>query len=96
MTMEEIVALRNHSLEQDKRRKAEAEAKKQEEMKRLGITPKPPKKPTYDHPNSLENDEATILWIIAMIGGSIFVDRILIWVGATVWWLLYITRHIRK
>lgn len=96
MTMEEIVALRNHSIEQDKRRKAEAETKKQEEMKRLGIKPKPPQKPTYDHPNSLENDEATVLWIVVMAVGSIFVDRIWIWIVATFMWYRYITRHSRR
>lgn len=92
MTTEEIKEIQQAGI----RMRKEKEAEKQEELKRLGITPQPKKKPRYDHPDSLENSEATILWVIAMIGGSIFVDRVLIWVGATAWWLLYITRHIRK
>ncbi len=77
------------------RLKKEEEQRKQEEMKRLGITPKPPKKPTYDHPNSLDNDEATVLWIIVMLGGSIFADRIWIWIIATFLWLKHMTRHMK-
>lgn len=47
----------------------------------------------YDHPNSLENDEATIVWVVVMIVGSIFNGNWLIWIIATIIWRKYITRH---
>ena len=43
---------------------------------------------------TLTNVEATILWLIVMIGGSIFTDRIWIWIVATIIWLNHITRHL--
>ena len=47
----------------------------------------------YDHPNTLGNTEATILYLIVMFGGSIFTDRWIIWIVATLVWLCHITRH---
>lgn len=50
-----------------------------------------------DRPNTMENSTATIIYIIVMIVGCIFVDRWMIWIGATVTWLCHIFRHeIRK
>ena len=49
-----------------------------------------------DHPNSLENSEATILWIIVMAVGTIFKGNWIIWIIATVIWWRYITRHKRR
>lgn len=49
-----------------------------------------------DHPNSLENDEATILWIVVMAVATIFKGNWLIWIIATIIWRRYITRHKRK
>ena len=48
-----------------------------------------------DHPNSLENSEATILWVIVMLVGSIFKGNWMIWIVATFIWWRYITRHKR-
>lgn len=92
MTTEEIRAIQQHGIKMKK----EEEQRKLEEMQRRGITPQPPKKPQFDHPDSLENDEATVLWIFVMLGGSIFRDRIGIWIIATIIWWRYITRHSRK
>ena len=50
----------------------------------------------YDHPNSLENNEATILWFIVMAVGAIFNDRLIIWIIATIIWLSFIMRHHKK
>lgn len=47
----------------------------------------------YDHPNSLENSEATIIWIIVMAVGTIFKGNWIIWIVATIIWRRYITRH---
>ena len=47
----------------------------------------------YDHPNSLENDEATIIWIVVMAVATIFKGNWIIWILATIIWRKYITRH---
>lgn len=49
-----------------------------------------------DHPNSLENDEATVLWLVVMAVATIFKGNWLIWIIATIIWRRYITRHKRK
>ncbi len=46
-----------------------------------------------DSVNSLENFEATILWLIVMGVGTIFNDRWIIWIIATVIWLSHICRY---
>ena len=46
-----------------------------------------------DSPYTMENSTATILYIITMVGGSIFTDRILIWIFATIIWFNHISRH---
>ena len=46
-----------------------------------------------DHPNSLENDEATIIWVVIMVVGAIFKGNWIIWIVATIIWRKYITRH---
>lgn len=46
-----------------------------------------------DNPNSLENGPAIILYIVTMVGGSIFNDRLIIWIVATLIFLKFITRH---
>ena len=46
-----------------------------------------------DHPNSLEDSEATIVWIVVMIVSSIFKFGFIIWIIATIVWRKYITRH---
>lgn len=50
----------------------------------------------YDHPNSLENDEATLAWIVVMIISAFFKGNWIIWIVATIIWRKYITRHKRK
>lgn len=46
-----------------------------------------------DHPNTMETGTAIILYIMVMIGGTIFNDRVLIWVVVTFIFLKFITRH---
>lgn len=48
-----------------------------------------------DHPNTMDNGTATFFWVVIMIIAAIFKDRWLIWIFATVVWLLHITRHER-
>ena len=46
-----------------------------------------------DHPNTMENSTATVLWIVVMLVGSIFKGNWVIWIVATIIWLNFITRH---
>jgi hypothetical protein len=46
-----------------------------------------------DHPNTPENSTATIFWIVALVIGSIFHARWMIWIVSTIVWLRFITRH---
>ena len=46
-----------------------------------------------DHPNSLENSEATIIWVVVMAVATIFKGNWFIWIVATIIWRKYITRH---
>lgn len=55
----------------------------------------PPKKPTYDHPNTMENSTATFFWIVAMVVGAIFKGNWVIWIISTIVWARFITRHDR-
>ena len=75
----------------DELRKGDEENKIQQELR-----PKNVEKNFFegcDHPNSLEDDEATIVWVIVMIVGAIFKGNWIIWIIATIIWLKYITRH---
>lgn len=58
--------------------------------------PVPEKKPKYDSPYAMENSTATFLYIVAMIVGTLFQDRIIVYAVATVIWWKYITRHKEK
>ena len=46
-----------------------------------------------DHPSTMENSTATILYILVMIVGAIFKDRLLIWVAASVIYFSFINRY---
>lgn len=46
-----------------------------------------------DSPGTLDNKTATILYVIVMAVGSIFVGNILIWIAATIIWWRHINRH---
>ena len=48
-----------------------------------------------DHPNTMENSTATILYILVMIGSLIFKDFLYIWVAASFIYFRFITRHKR-
>lgn len=94
-------------IDREVRRKLQ-EQKIQEEAERLArerqeciaagypADPIPPKKPQYDSPYAMENSTATFLYIVTMIVGTLFQDRILVYVAATVIWWKYITRHKEK
>ncbi len=49
----------------------------------------------WDNPNSLNNIEATIFWLIVAVGALFFVDGWMLSVLSTFVWWKYITRHYR-
>ena len=85
---------------QEQKIKEEAERLEREREIRIAAgypaDPVPPKNPQYDSPYAMENSTATFLYIVVMIVGTLFYDRILIYVAATIIWWKYITRHKEK
>ena len=75
--------------------KKKEEEEKLKKMAEQGIVPEK-NEPYYDSVNTLENSEALVLYIIVMAIGSIFVDRWWIWIGATIAYLCFKTRHRRR
>lgn len=74
----------------------ELEETRRKELEKKGIKPfdmntVPPKR--CDHPNTMEDSTATVLWIIVMLVGSIFKGNWIIWIVATVIWAKFITRY---
>ena len=49
-----------------------------------------------DNPSTIDNCTATIWYIIIMVVGAIFKDRLMLWVMATFIWWRHITRKSRR
>ena len=88
-----------YCMEQQEKRKAEEEKRKEEDYKKYLENGGPPQRSWQekmyvdsDHPNTIDNGVATLWYIIIMLVGAVFNDRLLIWIIATViWW-----RHINR
>ena len=79
-----------------KEREERLDRERLEELEKKGIVPPDPStypKKYCDHPNTMENSTATVLWIVVMLVGSIFKGNWVIWIVATIIWLKFITRH---
>lgn len=84
MTVKENIAETNKKIkEAERKRKNLIDPPKDQERKFHG---------DCDHPNTMENGPATILYIIVMIGGAIFKERLLLWIFATIVWWCHINR----
>ena len=92
LTPEEREKELNDFLAETRRKDEEREAQKQIQRQKNAET----FFENCDHPNSLENDEATIVWVVVMAIATIFKCNWLIWIIATIVWRRYITRHKRK
>jgi hypothetical protein len=64
---------------------------KKKDIKPINIGQIPEKR--HDHPNTMEDSTATVVWIIVMLVGSIFKGNWIIWIIATVIWAKFITRY---
>jgi hypothetical protein len=89
LTPEEQEKELNDFLEEIKKKDVEREQEKTSQRQKNSENPFK----NCDHPNSLENDEATIIWVIVMVIGTIFKGNWIIWIVATIIWRKYITRH---
>lgn len=99
LSLEDYMRIGKAIREDEKARNERLAEVRRKELKKQGIILEEKKDNFHgdcDSPYTMENIPATILYIIVMIGGSIFYDRVYIWIGATVVWLLFITRHMRK
>lgn len=92
LTPEEREKELNEFLEKIKKKDEKQERKKEQQKQNNAAT----FFENCDHPNSLENDEATIIWIVVMAIATIFKGNWLIWIIATIIWRRYITRHKRR
>lgn len=66
------------------------------EWEKKGITPKEIGKipeQRHDHPNTMEDSTATVVWLAVMLVGSIFEGNWAIWIIATVVWAKFVTRY---
>ena len=83
-----------------RQREQEVLMKKQEQIHRnelikLGINPDSQQsmKPKYDHPSTPDDGFVTVLYIIGMVASLIFKDFWILWIGLTIAYSKFITRH---
>lgn len=74
----------NEDLTPPKKTKEEIERENEAKLREVYIN--------SDHPNTMENSSATLLWIVVMIVGAIFNGAWMIWILATIIWLRFINR----
>ena len=73
-------------------------------LRKNGQTPHAPDKKSLeehmyvdaDKPGTMDNGTATIWYIIVMLIGAVFNDRLIIWVFATIIWWRHINRKARR
>ena len=80
---------RDQQLEEARKKCEEENRSKQEEFSRQAYI-------NNRNPNSLNNGEAIVLWLVVMIVGTIFNERLLIWTFASVLLWLHFTREKRR
>ena len=102
ISWEDMQKERKKHEEKDKEFRRELNRMRIKELRDKGLEPQfdedgnpttPPPKQTWDHPNTMENSTATVLWIVVMLVGSIFKGNWVIWIIATIIWFRFITRH---
>ena len=71
--------------ERNKRKRELEKARNEAEEKRLYVN--------TESPHSLEDAEATVSWIIIMLIGSIFKERWVVWLIATIIYLCWMNRY---
>jgi len=104
ITFDDMIKEREKHKEEKKEFQRELNRLRIKELRDKGLEPMfdedgnslmPPKKETFDHPNTIEDSTATFFYVIVMFVGSIFKGNWVIWIIATVIWARFITRHNR-
>lgn len=95
-TPEELEEMRNKRRKEREELNRRIDELRHKEWEEKGIKPfdtsqVPPQR--RDHPNTMEDGTATVLWIVVMLIGSIFKGNWIIWIIATVLWAKFITRY---
>ena len=90
--------IRDHVLAEKKKDEAEQKERARQERISLGYPAEEEeeKKPNYDSPYTMNNGTAIVLYIVVMIVGTIFNDRWVIWVSATIILIAFLNRHNKK
>ena len=85
-------------VERDIWKKQKEELRKEYLIKEFGINSDEQKKQKLQYENiyTLEKSAATVLYVIVMFIGAIFIDRLIIWVIATIIWWKHIHKHNKK
>lgn len=95
-TPEELEAMKKRMRNEREERNKRLDELRRKELEDKGLKPfdesQVPKK-HCDHPNTMENSTATVVWLVVMLVGSIFKGNWVIWIIATVVWAKFITRH---
>ena len=92
-SLDEYAKTRDIILKQNKEEREREEAKRQAAMREMGIIERPQKKQYCESPGSLENDEVTILYIVAMIFASFLHGNVFFWIILTIIWWKHIHRY---
>ena len=96
-SIEEYQEMNRRIKEKNAKRKEEMRKARIKELEKRGVIVEEnnfeDNKKHYDSEYTMENSTATFIWVVVMLVGTIFNDRWLIYVFATIIWLRFITRH---
>ena len=95
MSFEEAQAMGKSIREEQERIKKMMDETRKSELKKQGIDPDAwkPIKPRYDHPSTPDDGFVTVLYIVGMVASLIFKDFLIAWIGLSILYGKFITRH---
>lgn len=99
MSLDQIRAVQEEMRKVRERDKRQQEAEIKAQHEKLGLESSPKEKDFHgdgDHPSTMENGTATILYALVMLIGTIFQDRWLIYMMASFIYFRFIGRHKKK
>ena len=94
MSFEEAQAMGKRIREEQQRNFEIRKKIRDDELRKQGINPDVQIiKPKYDHPSTPENGFVTVLYIVGMVASLLFKDFLIPWIGLTILYSKFITRH---
>ena len=95
MSFEECQELgRRRRQEKEELRKRQEQIHREELIKRgINLDVQQFTKPKYDHPSTPDDGFITVLYVIGMVASLIFKDFWIAWIGLTILYSKFITRH---